>query len=61
MAEGTIEEIFIQMEMLQSVRLDVPVLPKLIRSLQTHGVDISMGFTYDEAEKVFLEAFGRGS
>jgi len=57
MASGTIEEIFVQMEMLQSVRLDVPVLPKLIRSLQEHGVDINMGYTFEEVEEVFLEAF----
>jgi cobalt/nickel transport system ATP-binding protein len=59
MASGTIEEIFVQMEMLRSVRLDVPVLPKLIRSLQQHGVDINMGYTFEEVEKVFLEAFGK--
>jgi cobalt/nickel transport system ATP-binding protein len=59
MASGTVEEIFVQMEMLQSVRLDVPVLPKLIRSLQEHGVDINMGYTFEEVEKVFLEAFGK--
>jgi len=59
MASGTIEEIFVQMEMLQSVRLDVPVLPKLIRSLQEHGVDINMGYTFEEVEGVFLEAFGK--
>lgn len=58
-ASGTIEEIFVQMEMLQSVRLDVPVLPKLIRSLQEHGVDINMGYTFEEVEAVFLEAFGK--
>ncbi len=56
-ASGTIEEIFVQMEMLQSVRLDVPVLPKLIRSLQEHGIDINMGYTFEEVEAVFLEAF----
>jgi len=60
-AEGTIEEIFIQPELLQSVRLDVPVLPKLISSLKSQGVEISMAFTYADAEKAFLEAFGRGS
>ena len=59
MASGTIEEIFVQMEMLQSVRLDVPVLPKLIRSLQEHGVDINIGYTFEEVEEVFLEAFGK--
>jgi cobalt/nickel transport system ATP-binding protein len=61
MASGTIEEIFVQMEMLQSVRLDVPVLPKLIRSLQEHGVDINMGYTFEEVESVFLKAFGKRS
>jgi cobalt/nickel transport system ATP-binding protein len=60
-AQGTVEQIFVQMEMLQSVRLDVPVLPKLIRSLQEHGVDIRMGYTLEEVEKVFLEAFGKHS
>ena len=57
-AEGTIEEIFIQPDLLQSVRLDVPVLPKLISTLKSHGVNISMAFTYADAEKAFLEAFG---
>jgi cobalt/nickel transport system ATP-binding protein len=60
-AEGTIEEIFIQPDLLQSVRLDVPVLPKLISTLRSHGVEISMAFTYADAEKAFLDAFGRGS
>jgi cobalt/nickel transport system ATP-binding protein len=60
-AEGTIEEIFIQPELLQSVRLDVPVLPKLISTLRSHGVEISMAFTYADAEKAFLDAFRRES
>jgi cobalt/nickel transport system ATP-binding protein len=60
-AEGTIEEIFIQPDLLQSVRLDVPVLPKLISTLRSHGVEISMAFTYADAEKAFLEAFGHRS
>lgn len=60
-AEGTIEEIFIQPELLQSVRLDVPVLPKLISTLRSHGVEISMAFTYADAKKAFLDAFHRES
>jgi cobalt/nickel transport system ATP-binding protein len=60
-AEGTIDEIFIQPDLLQSVRLDVPVLPKLISTLRSHGVEISMAFTYADAEKAFLDAFGRRS
>ncbi|MFA5295750.1 MAG: ATP-binding cassette domain-containing protein [Methanoregulaceae archaeon] len=60
-AEGTIEEIFVQPDLLQSVRLDVPVLPKLISTLRTHGVEISMAFTYADAEKAFLDAFSHRS
>jgi cobalt/nickel transport system ATP-binding protein len=60
-AKGTIEEIFVQTDLLKSVRLDVPVLPKLISTLKSRGVDISMAFTYADAEKAFLEAFGRQS
>ena len=53
-AEGTVEEIFQRPEMLHSVRLDVPVIPKLIRSLQNKGIKIPMAYTYEEAEKAFL-------
>lgn len=56
-AQGTVKEIFAQQELLRSVRLEVPVLPRLIRSLQEHGVDIGMGYTYTDAEKAFLAAF----
>lgn len=60
-AEGTVKEVFAQRELLKSVRLEVPVLPKLIGSMQDHKVDIRMGYTYDEAEKEFLRAFGKVS
>ena len=49
-AQGTIEEIFLQPDMLKSVRLDVPVLPKLIRSLQEKGIPVPMAYTYEDAE-----------
>ena len=60
-AKGTVPEIFSQSELLTSVRLDVPVLPKLISSLKDRGVDIQMGYTYDQAEMSFLKAFGKDS
>ncbi|MDD1720224.1 MAG: ATP-binding cassette domain-containing protein, partial [Methanoregulaceae archaeon] len=56
---GTCEEVFVRPDMLQSVRLDVPVLPKLISSLRAHGVEISMAYTYADAERAFFEAFNR--
>ncbi len=60
-ARGTVEEIFIQREMLSDLRLDVPAIPKLIQTLQDRGVEISIAYTYEEAEAAFLEAFGRPS
>jgi cobalt/nickel transport system ATP-binding protein len=56
-AQGTVEEIFLQPEMLKSVRLDVPVLPKLIRSLQQKGIPVPMAYTYDDAEAAFTQTY----
>jgi cobalt/nickel transport system ATP-binding protein len=39
------------------MRLDVPVLPKLIRSLQKSGIPVPMAYTYDDAEKAFIQAY----
>ncbi len=60
-AEGTIADIFAQQELLTSVRLDVPLIPKLIRTLREQGVDIPMAYTLEEAEQSFLKAVRRGS
>ena len=56
-AAGKIDEIFGRQDLLTSVRLDVPLLPKLIRSLRDRGIDISMAYTYQDAEAAFLRAF----
>jgi cobalt/nickel transport system ATP-binding protein len=58
-ASGTVDEIFVQPEMLQSVRLDVPVLPKLLKTLKDNGVEVSMAYTYADTEKSLLHAFGK--
>jgi len=60
-ASGTVDEIFIQPDMLKSVRLDVPVIPKLLKSLQENGVDVSMAYTYADAEAALLRSFGKRS
>jgi cobalt/nickel transport system ATP-binding protein len=60
-ASGTVDEIFVQPEMLQSVRLDVPVLPKLLKTLKDNGVEVSMAYTYADTEKSLLHAFGKRS
>ena len=56
-AEGTIEEVFIHQDLLTSYRLDVPIIPKLIRSLQEQGVEMTMAYTIEDAQKAFLEAY----
>ena len=56
-AQGTVEEIFLQPDLLRSVRLDVPVLPKLIRSLQEKGIPIPMAYTYEDAENAFARTY----
>jgi cobalt/nickel transport system ATP-binding protein len=60
-ASGTTSEIFVQPDMLKSVRLDVPVLPRILKSLQDNGVDVSMAYTYSGAEESLLRAFGKRS
>ncbi|MFA6225676.1 MAG: ATP-binding cassette domain-containing protein [Methanoregula sp.] len=56
-AEGTVEQIFMQPDMLRSMRLDVPVLPKLLRSLQKQGVPVLMAYTYEDAENALVQAY----
>jgi cobalt/nickel transport system ATP-binding protein len=55
--EGRVEEIFREPDLLRSMRLDVPVLPKLIRSLQKNGIPVPMAYTYDDAEKALIQAY----
>jgi cobalt/nickel transport system ATP-binding protein len=50
-AQGTVAEIFEQEEMLRRIRLDVPALPKLCRSLRQRGADVPMAYTFDEVER----------
>jgi cobalt/nickel transport system ATP-binding protein len=56
-AEGSVEQIFMQPDMLRSMRLDVPVLPKLLRSLQKNDIPVTMAYTYEEAEKSLVQAY----
>jgi cobalt/nickel transport system ATP-binding protein len=56
-ARGSVQEIFMQPEMLRSIRLDLPVLPKLIKELQDQGIPVSMAYTYEDAAKSLISAF----
>ncbi|TAJ44480.1 ATP-binding cassette domain-containing protein [Methanofollis fontis] len=59
-AHGTVPEIFSQAELLERTRLDVPTLQRLMRSLRGAGVPLAEGYSYDEVEAAFLDAY-RGS
>ncbi len=56
-AEGSVSDVFANLELLSSVRLDVPVIPKLIRQLSEEGLDIAMAYTLDEAKAAFLKTY----
>lgn len=56
-AEGSVEQIFMQPDMLRSMRLDVPVLPKLLRALQKNDIPVTMAYTYEDAEKSLVQAY----
>ncbi|MCQ8894587.1 MAG: ATP-binding cassette domain-containing protein [Methanolinea sp.] len=58
-ASGSCREIFVQQDLLASVRLEVPVVPRLIGALREEGVQITMAYTFTEAKEAFLEAFRR--
>lgn len=57
--KGTPSEIFMKGELLKSARLDLPALPKLIKSLREAGVEIDNAFSYQDAEDSFMKAFGK--
>jgi len=56
-AAGTIAKVFADQDLLASVRLDVPVIPKLIHALQEEGMDISMAYTLEDAKTEFMKSF----
>ncbi|MDD1672893.1 MAG: ATP-binding cassette domain-containing protein, partial [Methanomicrobiales archaeon] len=58
-AQGTIEEIFCQPDMLQSVRLDVPLLPKLIQNLRKKNIPVPLAYTFEDVERAFTETYRR--
>ncbi|MDD1677226.1 MAG: ATP-binding cassette domain-containing protein [Methanomicrobiales archaeon] len=56
-AEGDVEHVFSQDELLTSVRLDLPVLPKLFRTLQREGIGVPIAYRLNDAEQSLVRAF----
>ncbi len=56
-ARGTVAEVFADQDLLTSVRLDIPVIPKLLRFLRNEGLDVGPAFTFDEAAAALLRCF----
>lgn len=57
--EGTVEEIFADIELLDRARLDVPILTRLITSLQNRGVSIHSGYRFEDVEKAIFSQITR--
>jgi cobalt/nickel transport system ATP-binding protein len=56
-AQGPVPAIFSQPDLLAHTRLDIPVLQRLMRSLREAGVPLGEGYTYEEVEEAFREAY----
>ncbi|HDS62582.1 MAG TPA: ATP-binding cassette domain-containing protein [Methanofollis liminatans] len=56
-AQGPVPAIFSQPDLLARTRLDIPVLQRLMRSLREAGVPLGEGYTYEEVEAAFREAY----
>lgn len=48
--EGTVEEIFADVPLLTKAHLDVPILTRLVTSLQRKGIPIESGYRFDDVE-----------
>ncbi|HWQ63520.1 MAG TPA: ATP-binding cassette domain-containing protein [Methanospirillum sp.] len=49
--QGTVEEIFADVSLLSRARLDVPILTRLVTSLQSRGVPIKAGYRFEDVEQ----------
>ncbi|MDN7023904.1 ATP-binding cassette domain-containing protein [Methanoculleus sp. FWC-SCC1] len=58
-AQGSVAEIFVKDDLLARTRLDVPVIPKLLRSLRDDGVDVEMAYTFGDARRALTDAYER--
>jgi len=58
-AHGEIGDVFGNEDLLTGIGLDVPVFPKLIKSLNKRGMNIGMAFTFDDAEDAIAKEFSR--
>jgi cobalt/nickel transport system ATP-binding protein len=58
---GTPEEIFLQEELLARAHLELPAIPRLIKSLQHRGIAMRSAYTYHDAEASFLQAFNKSN
>lgn len=58
-AEGDVSEIFRKEELLTGIGLDVPVFPRLIKSLNRRGMNVDMAFTFSDTEEAIAREFYR--
>ena len=59
LGEGTVEEIFENIALLDEARLDVPILTRLITSLQSRGVPVTSGHRFEDVEQALYSLITR--
>ncbi len=52
--QGTVEEIFADVSLLSRARLDVPILTRLVTSLQSRGITIQAGYRFEDVEQALF-------
>lgn len=57
--EGTVEEIFADASLLARARLDVPILTRLVTSLQDRGIPIQAGYRFEDVEQAIYSLIKR--
>ena len=57
--EGTVEEIFANVSLLAKARLDVPILTRLVTSLQSRGIPLKAGYRFEDVEQALFTLITR--
>ena len=58
-AQGGVSDVFGDDDLLNEIGLEVPIFPRLIKSLNRRGMNIDMAFTFDETEEAIAREFSR--
>jgi cobalt/nickel transport system ATP-binding protein len=58
-AQGGVSDVFGDDDLLNEIGLEVPIFPRLIKSLNRRGMNIDMAFTFNDAEEAIAREYSR--